>query len=164
MKKNIFYLLLFSSLIVASCSSDDDTSITPNEFADNTITVDVNGENFSSNNIETALLLSEGRFIRLTAVIATTFDLVSIEIGSINFDDPLLTEGIFSVSENNNNIQYNNFLSAISENPTGTITITNLDIENQIISGTFNGVATNIDGEMVTLTNGTFTNISFLVQ
>ncbi|WP_299765001.1 hypothetical protein [uncultured Dokdonia sp.] len=164
MKKNIFYLLLFSSLIIASCSSDDDTSITPNEFTDNTITVDVNGENFSSNNIETALLLSEGRFIRLTAVIETTFDLVTIEIGSINFDDPLLTEGIFSVSENNNNIQYNSFLSAISENPIGTITITNLDIENQIISGTFNGVATNIDGEMVTLTNGTFTNISFLVQ
>jgi len=86
---------------------------------------------------------------------------------AIMLDDDLTEFQMIPLGGNNgfaSEVIYNdgtNTFFTEDNNGSGEIIITNLDIENRLISGTFEFIAISDAGETVTITDGSFTNVIF---
>lgn len=160
------FLILFTAIGFVSCESEpvdpvfldyeeeNDPEVTGGSF-----TVNIDGEAFTATMAQASI--AEG-VIAIAGAAGTNGENVSILVGNTavgTYNDALLVYTPSAASE----FGYWNY-NAEGES-TGSVTITNIDTENQTISGVFNftGYWSNDeeDFEPVMLTNGTFTNIPY---
>jgi len=151
--------LLLGLVLVMSCSSDDDS----NSSMSSQLTANVNGAPFTNSQIGATLF---NNLLNIT-VLNSNGDQILININSpsvntfdIGEDNPSMSVGAYSPSGENA------YLS-LALGGSGEVTITALDMTNQLVSGTFNFMAVrqiNVSQtESVNIT-GSFTNLSYTTQ
>lgn len=160
---NLSFVLFFSFFILFNCSSNDDSDRSLAE-----IELDIDGAHFELNSIGTALS-NGGRFLAIDGV-NDSGDQIVIRLGSFYDDDAdLLAETTYNVEGEStvfygvnlvNNPQTTEIF-AITESSGGVISITNIDMNNNKVSGTFSGTAIDGLGSTFVITNGSFNNLTF---
>lgn len=160
-------IVLFIVLIAVSCSSDGDDSVTVLNAEDGEMVARVNSNNFTSIDVTTTAAMISG-VLNLTGV-NSNGDTIAISVN--NFD----SEGTFDLSEFNTVARSiylpsgdTTFFLSINEGGSGSITVTDLNVGDKVISGTFSfiGVRQNTSDpnnplmETVEITDGVFTNVS----
>lgn len=167
MKKNLLKISLFAfiTLLAVGCS-DDDSNNDNNAItaAEGELVANVDGEQFTASTQVGATFF--GGTFNLTAIDPSTQETITITVvdageGTFDLGDVNQENGADFMVEGEDN----SFVS-VAEGGSGQIKITNLDLENKKVSGTFNFVATRemIEGEeiiveSVEVTEGSFNNI-----
>ncbi|EAQ38903.2 hypothetical protein MED134_02870 [Dokdonia sp. MED134] len=173
----IYLLLILASVTTTSCEDEQlegEFAADPVSVATGSFTASVNGEGFSSQaiastegtigttTIEAFSIIAANSTGQGISIILNTYDGVGtyaldLEAGNIgnsgaysdvgDLNDPVLTTYITSLSGG-----------------TGSITITEIDLDNLVTSGTFSFTAVNNNGEgdTATITNGVFSNIPII--
>lgn len=132
----------------------------PEEPGESAFHVELNGELYTGNNIESAITPNEG------LVIGTSNDVKqfvlqvfnpaegSFTLGGLTDDEGLIIYDTDSTDDE----------SAVFTANEGTITISELNEENQKVSGTFTGTmaSTDLPDSTITMTEGVFENISYM--
>jgi len=170
MKKFKLIKLLFAFIAVAtlmSCSGDGDSTDDDVVAEEGVFLATVDGAQFTSSGINVGSGFVDGTFF-IGAQDPTTNEQITLTVQNASegtFDIGFVTTTPLGVAAYN--IDGGNAYLSITEGGTGQITISKIDIENQLSSGTFEFVATrevfdssgNIVTETVTVTSGSFTNI-----
>lgn len=168
MKKfNVLSVLLLAILTTTfiSCNNDDDS--TPQGPGEGQFVATIDGEAFSSSSTNVGASLFNGIF-NITALNTTTNEVVTVTVSGAQ-------EGTFDLGPDGNgqsggsyNINGQNAYLSVVEGGSGTITITKLDTENNLASGTFSfvGVRESSVGvfEMVTIEGGAFEDIALATE
>ncbi len=182
MKPRFLLTLLLSSIVLlSSCDSDDsDDSNTPGGQPEaGTFTAVVDGESFSSSwPFATAIVTetSNGGFtIALAGTRVSTSESEAVTVGVVGSDFMSLTAGSVFTGQSSNTLAYGGYaldqddgteISASSEDNSSAIcTITAIDFDAKLISGTFSFEA--IDGstgQVITVTEGVFTNLNYTIS
>jgi len=152
-------ILLFSALVIFSCSSDDDgdDSTIPDVVGDGLITARVDDSSFTSTSASTSATVS-GINLMIDGSNSNgdriTFTIDNFEEGSFDLSGSTLEgTGIYLPSGDST------FFSSANPGGEGTLTITELD--DTFVSGTFSFVAARrSDGEIFSITNGSFSDIA----
>jgi hypothetical protein len=160
-------IVLFIVLIALSCSTKDDDSATTSNAEDGEMAASVNSTNFTSGDLTTTAAMISG-VLNLTGV-NSTGDTIAISVN--NFD----SEGTFDLSEFNTVARAiylpsgdSTFYLSVNEGGAGSITVTDLNVGDKVISGTFSfiGVRNNTSDpdnplmETVAITDGVFNKVS----
>ncbi len=160
-----FSLVAFLALFAVACSSDD-SSGTPSA-SDGEFVAKIDGSEFRVST-QVGATLYNGTF-NITAMKTSTGETITISVANA------AAEGTFNLGPNSNSqsaaiymISGQDAYGSAGEGGSGTLKITNLDSENNKVSGTFSFTAIrqsfNNSGEIVTetveVTNGSFTNIA----
>ena len=173
---------LIALLIMSSCGSDDTPDLLPDDDdvvpgTPRSVTCKINGEGFSATVPFTGGTLSlTGSFYAIAIVGADFFgrDTVSIaiaisgnELSTLNTGDAFSGTGNiledFAVGEVNvNNRPSVEQEASSSETDNATVTITKIDRDNKLISGTFSYEAVDPDSQTTfSVTEGVFTDIEY---
>lgn len=161
-------VVLFTSLLLLSCSSDDNTNSTPTPTGSDTVTFSFNDENFSTKksdiNLE-KLHISVYPFGGSLIIfrLSNNEKAVEISIGSEFKFEEGKSYAINGRQTTNvsGRITYYAFNSATKWASTnneigGTITIVKLDYENKIVAATFEFDAVEENGTIYSIRNGWF--------
>ena len=157
-----YYYLLFWLFVLVSCSNDDDVKIA----TDGELIANVDGTKFISSvdNITTQYKPQNGSFPSRIKIHA--FDNNGGRGIVLHVVNPKV--GTFSLS---NFTEGGAFYESFEESPysvtedysvNGILRISELDIENLLVSGSFYFEAMNINGEVIKIKEGSFTNISMI--
>lgn len=160
---NVFILAVMAFSLV-NCSDDDDGVIENGAQSGELVAV-IDGESFSASGVNVGAQIFNGIF-NVSATDPSTQQTITITVSGAS-------EGTFDLGEGVNGSAGaytigggNAFLSGFTDG-SGTITITKLDTDNMLASGTFSFVGTRqetVNGEIesVTITEGAFTDITLL--
>ena len=164
MIKKVFYVLLLS-LVLIGCSSDDSSSSSV------LIRVEVDGVLYESNTV-IAAMGNGNRYFELDSSNQDTQEGLQLRIGDFTDTNVSeLSEGtVYDNSDSNTQSEIFYQITApggfvIGDTAGSQVTITSLNFTDNTISGTFSGSLS--DGDPTNdrqLTNGTFTNISFVLS
>ena len=166
MKKQFmkFSLIAFLTLLAVGCNKDDDSNGS-NGAADGELVAKVDGDEFKTST-QVGATLYAGTF-NITAIKASTGETIVITVSDAQ-------EGTFDLGPDANAqsgaiymISGQNAYGSVGVGGSGEIKITDLDVDNETVSGTFSftAVRETVDGngdiitETVEITNGSFTNI-----
>ncbi len=163
----IFFFALVVASMVSGCNNSDDDNPQP---ADGQLTVMIDGQQFTAQGEDVAAIFFNGDF-NITARNTTTGEQLTITVQDASV-------GTFDLGENNGsnasayNINGDDAFISHGEGGSGQITITTLDEENLLASGTFEMVLTRqffdttgeIVTETVTMTEGRFQNIPLVID
>lgn len=143
MKKTKFLLIAFLGLAlgITSCNKDDDGNNSTNNQTLNSFFAKVNGVDFNAQFISA---LKVGNAITITGSILEEDEIrfiipSSIVEGSYEFGNPF-SNAVFGYYSKSNNESFD------GEAESGILVISKIDISNKRIEGTFNFIATSIDG------------------
>ena len=153
MSKNILFFILV--LVLFSCEEDDETS--GNGGDEIQISATINGQTFERDNAAVSILQD---VLIINATIAEPFQNIELRVENI-------AEGTFNFGQNVNQfvpraIYRNEESTFITDRNggTGQLTITNLDIDNLLLSGTFSYTALSEDGTTtIMVSNGSFEDL-----
>ncbi|MDP2687276.1 MAG: DUF6252 family protein [Aequorivita sp.] len=156
-----FSVIAFLTIIVIGCSKDDDSKKDNNNAADGEFIAKIDGNEFKASTQVVATFYA-GTF-NITAIQPSTGETISITVSYAQ-------EGIFELSSNTLNSAFykiNDQLLYNSHWGSGHIKITELDVVNKTVSGTFSFTATRniftnngLITETVVITEGAFKNIT----
>lgn len=166
MKKQLmkFSVIAFLTLLAVGCNKDDDSNGN-NGAADGELVAKVDGDEFKTST-QVGATLYAGTF-NITAIKASTGETIVITVSDAQ-------EGTFDLGPDANAqsgaiymISGQNAYGSVGVGGSGEIKITDLDVDNETVSGTFSftAVRETVDGngdiitETVEITNGSFTNI-----
>lgn len=162
-------VILFTSLLLLSCSSDDNVNSTPIPTGSDTVTFSFDGENFSTINSNINLeklhisVYPFGGGSLIIFRLSNNEKAVEISIGSeYSFEEgksyPINARQTANVSGRITYYAINSATKWASTNNEigGTITIVKLDYENKIVAATFEFDAVEDDGTVHTIRNGWF--------
>ena len=171
LKLSLVFLLLIATF---GCGDDDDGAVQDDEIVqdDFNIRVDIDGDVLERDDA-TGIMDFNGRMMGIASPGEDDVpDLLFLQIGSLDPADPILAEGTYSTSEFNTEIFYTvdntdgvQFFTTNATGVSGSVTITDLDVTNKTISGTFQG--TLIDpptGETIVFSNGEFNEVTYIEQ
>lgn len=149
-----------------NCSSDDDGgNTTPQPTT--MFTMSVNGQSFRPTSEPSAVLSNSERFITISASDVNTSEVMTISIGSLNATGNALAVGTYDITGTDSTaFNYFDGTNGFQSANGGQITITALDTETRKISGTFQGMtaASFSSPTVYTISNGVFTDITFIVE
>jgi hypothetical protein len=160
-------ILLFIVFITVSCSTNDDDSVTNPNADDGEMVASVNSTNFASSDATTTAAVISG--VLNLAGVNSNGDTIAISVN--NFD----SEGTFDLSESSTAARAiylpsgdTTFYLSINEGGEGSITVTDLNAGDNLISGNFSfiGVRENTSDpdnpfmETIEITAGVFTNVT----
>lgn len=159
MKNLKSFILLFTAILTLSCSSDDDNESDNPTAGDGQISAQVDGSAFTSTSITTSASLSSN-VLQLIGV-NTNGDSITISIADFegvgSFDTSGLTLEATAIYLPSGDTT---FFNTSNEGGEGTITISEFS-DDDIISGSFMFTATRPStSESVSITNGSFSDIS----
>ncbi len=154
------------TLAFTACSNDDDNS-NGNGAAEGQLIATVDGNDYSSSDTNVGATFFNGLF-NITALNPTTNEVILVTVNGA-------AEGTFDLGPDNGgtavgsyNINGENAFLSVAEGGSGTITITKLDTENNLASGTFEFVGTRElttgETETVTISGGAFTDVFLTTQ
>lgn len=166
MKKQLmkFSLITFLTILVVACSSDDDSNNNTGA-SDGEFVAKIDGSEFRVST-QVAATLYNGIF-NIAAIKASTGETITITVSNAE-------EGTFNLGPNSNTLSAAIYMingedayGSAGEGGSGTIKITNIDLDNKTVSGTFNFTAIRqtfgdngeIITEIVEVNNGAFNNI-----
>ncbi|WP_299214529.1 DUF6252 family protein [uncultured Dokdonia sp.] len=156
-------ILFFALVFVTSCSSDDDG---PTEAATVKFRATVGGQNLRTDNVSGVLSNNGGR---LTVAAVTDFGSITISVGSGDVDAPAVTNQTYVINNTGTaGITLNSGGAIYTSNADlgGEIIITNIDLTENTVFGSFNTTLVNtLDSEdTLTVTNSSLFNVGFTVD
>ncbi|MCF6308093.1 MAG: DUF6252 family protein [Flavobacteriaceae bacterium] len=170
MKKQIINLslILLSIIVISSCSSSDDSD---NNINDGQLTLTIDGEEFTAEGQNVAATLFNGTF-NLTTINPATGETIVITVS--NASESTFDLGAAANAQNGAVyvVSGENAYGTVAEGGSGQLNITKLDEENLLTSGNFEFIAVrssvdnqgNIITETVTITNGSFSNLTLTTE
>lgn len=156
-------MLFFALVLVTSCSSDDDG---PAEAAPVKFRALIGGENVRTDNV-TATLSNNGG--RLSINVATDLGPLTMTIGSSAVDAPVVAVQTYAIDETGTfQVAINSLDANYISSPElgGSITISEINMEEMTVFGSFGAIIANTldDTDTITITNGALFNVNFTVQ
>ena len=165
MKKTILKIsmLFFALVLVTSCGSDDDG---PAEAAPVKFRALIAGQNVRTD-VVTATLSNNGG--RLSINVVTDFGPLTMTVGSSAVDAPAVAVQDYIIDETGTaQISINSLDANFSSSPElgGSITISEINMEEMTVFGSFGAILANTldDTDTIAITNGALFNVNFTVQ
>lgn len=156
-------LLFFALVFVTSCGSDDDG---PAEAAPVKFRALIAGQNVRTD-VVTATLSNNGG--RLSINVVTDFGPLTMTVGSSEADAPAVAVQDYIIDETGTaQISINSLDANFSSSPElgGSITISEINMEEMTVFGSFGAILANNldDDDTIAITNGALFNVNFTVQ
>ena len=163
MKQFKLFSLLFLLITLSSCSSDDSS----NENSDPSFTVEFDGQTFVADQISATIL---NDVINITGFRGANQESVTITVFGSSTGTYELGVTVGNLVNSAAYIEPNNdgsgvWVALTDGTSQGQVVITEIDVENQTMSGTFNFIGTNgSTSETKEFTNGEFSNIAYVAE
>ncbi len=171
-------LLVFSFVLLSGCESDDesDSNIPGNTPDAGTITATIDGEDFSSSSPFVTAIVSEGNngsyTISIGGVTVSGGVNEGVTIGLVGSDFLSLSAGSEFSGQNSNELAVGGYTqdaeggdeinASSDDNESALCTITSIDFDEKLISGTFSFEAEdNATGQVIIIEDGVFTDVSY---
>lgn len=165
---NILFLTLLSISFIG-CNEDDDSN--DSGVNEGQLVATIDGVSYSADGADASTALFNGIF-NLTTTNSTTGETITITVSGASVDTFDLSSSANGQNVGAYSLNQENAYLSVREGGSGTLTITKLDTENFLASGTFEfvGVRESVDGngnvftETVAIASGEFNNLVLVTQ